>query len=158
MYRHGFELWEELVRVPLVVHVPGAEPSRVHVRRSAIDVVPTLLELAHVPIPDGHDENDFVSGVSLLPDVFLPKGEQAVPRDVLVDMPGGPYNDPRRSFIHGDLKLTISGGTHQELYDLASDPGERKNLFGTGAEKPILPVYDAAKARLREIRVTGPRK
>lgn len=158
MYRHGFELWEELVHVPLVVHVPGAPPSRVKVRRSAIDVVPTLLELAHAPIPSGDDPNDFVSGTSLLPDVFLAPGAKPAERDVLVDMPGGPYNDPRRSFIHGDLKLTISNGSHEELYDLAADPDERKNLWGTGAEKDIRLRYEAAKARLREIKVTGPRK
>ncbi|XXX75509.1 sulfatase-like hydrolase/transferase [Sorangium sp. So ce134] len=159
MFRHGFELWEELVRVPLVVHVPGAAPSRVSARRSLIDLAPTLLDLMRVPGPaEGAPATDFLSGVSLLPDVFRAPGEQAAARDVLIDMPAGPYNDARRSFIRGDLKLTISGGARFELYDLASDPEERKNLWGTPAAKEIEPHYAAARARLREIQVTGARK
>ncbi|WP_434043599.1 MULTISPECIES: sulfatase-like hydrolase/transferase [Sorangium] len=159
MYRHGFELWEELVRVPLLVHVPGATPSRVSARRSLIDLTPTLLDLMRVPGPgEGAPATDFLSGASLLPDVFLPPGEQAQARDVLIDMPAGPYNDARRSFIRGDMKLTISGGARFELYDLAGDPEERKNLWGTPAAKEIEPYYAAMRARLREIQVTGARK
>ncbi|WP_437966568.1 sulfatase-like hydrolase/transferase [Sorangium sp. So ce260] len=159
MFRHGFELWEELVRVPLLVHVPGAAPSRVPARRSLIDLAPTLLEVMRVPGPaEGAPATDFLSGASLLPDVLLAAGEQAAARDVLIDMPAGPYNDARRSFIRGDMKLTISGGARFELYDLASDPEERKNLWGTPAAKEIEPYYAAARARLREIHVTGARK
>ncbi|AUX37048.1 MULTISPECIES: sulfatase-like hydrolase/transferase [Sorangium] len=159
MFRHGFELWEELVRVPLLVHVPGAAPSRVSARRSLVDLAPTLLDLMRVPGPgEGAPATDFLSGVSLLPDVFLAPGGQAAARDVLIDMPAGPYNDARRSFIRGDLKLTISGGARFELYDLADDPEERKNLWGTPAAKEIEPHYAAARARLREIQVTGARK
>ncbi|WP_437754564.1 sulfatase-like hydrolase/transferase [Sorangium sp. So ce1389] len=159
MFRHGFELWEELVRVPLLVHVPGAAPSRVRARRSLIDLAPTLLDLMRVPGPaEGAPATDFLSGTSLLPDVFLAPGEQAAARDVLIDMPAGPYNDARRSFLRGDMKLTISGGARFELYDLASDPEERKNLWGTPAAKEIEPYYAATRARLREIQVTGARK
>ena len=158
MFRHGVELWEELVHVPLVVHVPSAKPSRVVARRSAIDLVPTLLSIAKIPIPQGGvDTNDFVSGQSLLPDVFPREGERPRERDILIDMPGGPYNDPRRAFIHGGMKLTV-GGPHFELYDLERDPLERKNLWGSEASTTIEPRFAEAKARLREIRVTGARK
>jgi arylsulfatase A-like enzyme len=156
MLRHGFELWEELVRVPLVVYVPSSQPSRVATRRSAIDVVPTILELAKAEPPSGAG-SDFVSGVSLVADTFL-DGKAAVLRDVIVDMPAGPYNEARRSFIHGDLKLTISGGTRFELYDLANDPDERRNLWRTDVGRAIEPIYAASKAKLREIKVTGKRK
>lgn len=163
MYRHGFEVWEELVRVPLVVHVPGAKPSRVAARRSLVDLAPTVLDLMRVegpPPPDPGDPNatDFLSGASLLPDVFLAPGAAAEARDVLVDMPAGPYNDARRALIHGDMKLTISNGVRFEAYDLAGDPEERKNLWGKPEAKEIEARYAAVKARLREIRVTGPRK
>ena len=157
MYRHGFELWEELVRVPLVVHVPGARPSRVSARRSAIDLVPTALELLSVPLPSG-DGNDFLSGASLLPDLFSDDPEAAPARDVFVDMPAGPYNDARRSLLHGDLKLTISGGARFELYDLGRDPEEKKDLWGEPAGKEMEARYAAMRARLREIQVTGQRK
>lgn len=158
MTRHGFELWEELVRVPLIVHVPGAPPSRVAARRGAVDLVPTALELMSVPLPSGSDPDDFLSGASLLADVFLAPGAAPAVRDVLVDMPAGPYNDARRSLIRGDLKLTVSNDVRFELYDLASDPEERRDLSSQPEGKEMKDYYAAVKARLREIRVTGPKK
>jgi arylsulfatase A-like enzyme len=157
MWRHGYELWEPLVHVPLLVYVPGAKPTRVPVRRSAIDLVPTILDLMGVPAPSGTDANDFLSGTSLLPDVLAPAGSKLAERDVLVDMPGGPYNDDRRALYHGDLKL-VTGGAHVELYDVAKDPGEENDLAEGAERQTIQPYYDAMKARLREIKVTGERK
>jgi arylsulfatase A-like enzyme len=159
MWRHGFELWEELVRVPLILKIPGLPPQHIATRRSAIDLVPTLLDLLGVPAPSGAG-SDFISGVSLVPDLLLPPGKSPEPRDLLIDMPAGPYNDSRRALIHGDLKLTVSNGTSYELYDLGKDPDERQNLWGSdGAPgKEIASYYDVAKARLHEIRVTGPKK
>ncbi len=158
MVRHGFELWEELVRVPLLVHVPGVAPARVTARRSAIDLTPTMLELMGIPRPSGVD-NDFVSGVSLLPDLVPVAGVAPEPRDVFIDMPAGPYNDARRALIHEDLKLISSGGTRVEIYDLARDAAERRDLGGDAEQvKQIQPYYEAMKARLREVKVTGDRK
>lgn len=157
MWRHGFELWEVLVRVPLVIYVPDIEPHRVEVRRSLIDLVPTILDLAGVerPATDGEaDSPDFLSGTSLVPDLFPEPGTEPAVRDILMDMPAGPYNGARRALIHGDLKLIVSRGTHQELYDLADDPGETRDLWPTRRGE-IEDAYAAAKARLREIVVTG---
>jgi arylsulfatase A-like enzyme len=157
MWRHGFELWEVLVRVPLVIHVPGVEPRRVSARRSLIDLVPTMLELMGTEVPESAaatESSDFVSGVSLVPDLFAAADTEPAARDILIDMPGGPYNEARRAFIHGDLKLIISRGAHKELYDLAADPEEAKDLWRT-RKGEIEDRYAAAKARLREIKVTG---
>ena len=44
-YRHAYEIWEALVRVPLMIHVPGAEPRRIEVPRGAIDLAPTMADL-----------------------------------------------------------------------------------------------------------------
>jgi arylsulfatase A-like enzyme len=164
MWRHGAELWEELVRVPLIFHVPGVAPGHVVARRSAVDFVPTVLEMMGVPGPEGTagaagtDANDFLSGTSFWKDVLRPGA--AEPRDVLVDMPDGPYNDPRRALIHGDKKLTISNGNRFEIYDLATDPEERNNLWEKGSPlyAEMEPFYAAAKARLHEVRVTGDKK
>jgi arylsulfatase A-like enzyme len=160
MHRHGVELWEPLVRVPLIVHVPSAKPSRVDTRRSLIDLVPTVLDLLRIDQPKAtNDSPDRLSGTSLLPDVFLPADKHADPRDIIIDMPAGPYNEARRSFIHGDLKLTISNNTAYELYDLVKDPAEATNLWAKPETRgDMADRYAAAKARLHEIRVVGPRK
>ena len=155
LIRHGFEVWEELVRVPLLVHVPGASPHRVKARRGAIDLVPTVLDLYRLTPSFGANAWDFVSGRSLLPDVYLGANAEPEDRDVLVDMPAGPNNDERRAFYHGDKKLYVSSGYAYQLFDLAADPGEKTDL--AESDKPALADmkarYDAFRATLREVRV-----
>jgi len=153
MWRHGVELWEVLVRVPLVVHVPGIEPKRIEARRSLIDLVPTVLDLMGQPQPSGEGD-DFVSGTSWVADWG---DAEPAKRDILIDMPGGPYNESRRAFIHGDLKLVISRGANKELFDLADDPGELKNLWAKRG-KEIEAHYALFKSKLREIVVKGKRR
>ncbi|HEU5075962.1 MAG TPA: sulfatase-like hydrolase/transferase, partial [Polyangiaceae bacterium] len=127
MIRHGFEVWEELVRVPFIVHVPGAEPRRVSQRRSIIDAVPTILELLKQPPATG-EGFDFVSGQSLVRDVLMPPGHQPEERIVFVDMAAGPNNAERQAFIEGDYKLIASSGRTLGLYNLKDDPGEKNDL------------------------------
>jgi choline-sulfatase len=160
MFRHGFEVWEPLVKVPLIVHVPGGSPRRVAERRSLIDLTPTVLELMKVQLPTNEDPaaTDFLSGVSLLPDILGDAPPR--PRDVLVDMPAGPYNDARRALFHGRFKLTVSGEARFDLYDLTDDPQENLNLADTDKQnlREMKERYAATKARLREVKVTGKRK
>jgi arylsulfatase A-like enzyme len=123
MIRHGFELWEELVRVPLVVYVPGLPAARVHARRSAIDLVPTILEIFGQPAPGG---DDFLRGTSWVAD--LGHGGEHSERPILVDMPQGPHNKQRRAFLSGKYKLISGDGRVLGLYDLDADPAEKQDL------------------------------
>jgi len=140
---HGRELWEPLVRVPLIVYVPGAEPRRIGAKRSHIDVVPTVLELMGLaPDSDLH-------GTSLVEDTRAAP-EEANERDVFIDMPAGPYNEMRRAVVTGPspgLKLIDFGGGRYELYDLAQDPHERTNLART--ERDRMRTAKEALARMR---------
>jgi arylsulfatase A-like enzyme len=154
LIRHGFEVWEELVRVPLLVHVPGAPPSRVKARRSLIDLAPTLLELLRLPEPQGASRFDFHSGRSLLADVYLAPGNSPEERPIFVDMPAGPNNDERRAFYHGSRKLYISSGASFQLFDLATDPGEKTDLSDDKAALAEMKRrYEEFKGTLREVRV-----
>jgi arylsulfatase A-like enzyme len=157
MIRHGFELWEELVRVPLLVRVPGAAPHRVAAPRSAIDVVPTILELLQKPLPEPGGA-DFLSGKSLLPDVYLPPGYTPVERPVFVDMAEGPFNAERRALIEGNSKLVMSGGRPLGLYDLAQDPAEKRDLSPDKARlEAAVERFRSFRRSLREVTVRPPR-
>jgi len=125
MIRHGFEIWEELMRVPLVVYVPGLPPRRVTVRRSLIDLAPTLLELLNVPAPSSPNE---LRGTSWLRDLEAAPGAELEQRPVLVDMPEGPNNKERRAFYLGPYKLMLSQSIVTGLYNLDKDPGEKEDL------------------------------
>ena len=126
LIRHGFEVWEELVRVPLIVHVPGMPARRVKARRSLIDVMPTVLEAFALSVPTSGAHA--MRGTSLFRDVLADKNAPLVERPVLVDMPKGPHNKERRAFYEGNMKLITSSGRVLGLYDLESDPGEKKDL------------------------------
>ncbi len=73
-YLHGFELFQNLVRVPLLFVVPGATPHHIDVARSAIDMAPTILDLFGLP-PEPTFE-----GKSLVQEIF---GAPSEPRDVI---------------------------------------------------------------------------
>jgi arylsulfatase A-like enzyme len=151
MIRHGFELWEELVRVPLIVKVPGVPARRVAARRSAIDVVPTLLDLFELPFV-ARGPTDFLSGQSLLPDLLRPAGTNDPERSVFIDMARGPYNAERQALIERDQKLTVSEGRVLGLYDLAADPGEKQDLAGDKARvAPLRQALGDFKAQLRPV-------
>lgn len=126
MIRHGFEVWEELVRVPLLIHVPGAEPKRVSERRSLVDVGKTIYDALSIELSE--DERAALSGTSLLSDVL--GDEKPVKRPVLVDMPEGPHNRERRAFYLDNHKLITTSGRVLGLYDLKNDPNEKKDLSG----------------------------
>jgi arylsulfatase A-like enzyme len=154
MYRHGFELWEALVRVPLIIYVPGAPPRRHDVRRGAIDLAPTLLSLFGVEALAGEQR---LSGESLLHDVFMPPSHVPEPRPVFIDMSAGPYNEERQALIEDDIKLITSSGRALGLYDLDQDPREEQDrlddaqLLGRARER-----FATFQSRLRLVRVKPP--
>jgi choline-sulfatase len=120
MTRHGFEVWDVLVHVPLMIKAPGSKPQRIDALRSTIDLPPTILEMLGVERPA------WMQGKSLVPELY---GAAPEARDVLVDLPRTSDNDRRRGFYHDKWKLYVYGDDFgYELYDLAADPGEKKDL------------------------------
>lgn len=125
MYKHAFELWEVLTRVPLIVCGPGIKTQRITERRSHIDIVPTLLDLMGQKVPDD------LLGKSLVPELTgaeAPKNREPIYLELTEDS----HNPPRRAIIRGDYKLIWSGPSDKfQLYNLKQDPGEEKDLAKT---------------------------
>lgn len=119
---HGRELWEDLVRVPFMVYVPGLAALRSSQPRSHIDLVPTLLDLLRIPQPPAGE----LQGRSLAPELL---GDAVRDRPVLMDLPQGPANGPRRALLQHGWKLVLSGDRHDQLYHVDDDPGELQNLI-----------------------------
>ncbi|HEY2408036.1 MAG TPA: sulfatase-like hydrolase/transferase [Polyangiaceae bacterium] len=151
MIRHGFELWEELVRVPLIVRIPGLPPRHIVPRRSAIDLAPTVVDLFGAPGPTGIG-SDFMSGVSLVKDLLAPLDAELDERPVFIDMAAGPNNGERQALISAGKKLAASGGRPLSLYDLNVDPGESKDLLDdTEIAAPMIAEFKAFRRKLHEV-------
>jgi arylsulfatase A-like enzyme len=152
-YQHGFEIWEPLVRVPLVFRVPGFRAHHVPVKRSAVDLVPTLLDLMGVAQPGP----GALSGESLVVDLAAAPAESYQERDVYLDMPEGPFTHMRRGILHGPtpgMKLIHFGGRQYQLYDLEADPDEMHDIAGTSDRlEPMVRALSAKRQTLSEIYV-----
>lgn len=120
MYKHAFELWEVLVRVPMLVFAPGARARAIAERRSHVDLAPTILELMGLAPPA-----DF-RGRSLVPELYGAAPESREP--ILCELPEDSHNPPRRAAIQGALKLIEFERGRKALYDLSRDPGEGTDL------------------------------
>jgi arylsulfatase A-like enzyme len=121
MYFHGQTLYDELLRVPLMIRVPGLKPRVVDQNVALLDLAPTLLDLVKAPRPPS------MHGRSLLP---LLLGEPLPPERIYAEMlPATSWNHNWRALVDGNWKLIqkLSENT-VELYDLSKDPTEQHNL------------------------------
>jgi choline-sulfatase len=143
MARHGFELWETLVHVPLMIVAPGAAPRRIDVPRSAVDLAPTILDLYGVA-PDPSFE-----GKSLVPEIY---GSASEARDIVVDLPMTSDNGRRRALIHGSEKLIcFDNDGYCKLFDVVKDPMERDPAVKGEEHRAMRERYLAFVKTLKEI-------
>ncbi len=151
MYDKRF-MHEPSIRVPLMIRYPREFPGGTVVDEMALnlDIAPTLLDLAGVPIPAK------MQGRSL---VKLAKHEETNWRkDWLYEYyeypasqrvrPNRGVRTERYKYIHYYL-----APEEFELYDLASDPGELRNLYGDPQHAALVKEMAARMVELR--RETG---
>ena len=127
--------YEESARTPLIVRHPyKIAPGTVNTDAlvGTIDLMPTILDLAGVPIPSGLDGRSFKAQC---------RGEENGDfRELFsVNMDGrmvrfGPYKYVRSEY---------DGETYEVLIDLDADPEEATNVFGR-------PGYESVSAQARQ--------
>ncbi len=142
---HGQTVYQEVLQVPLVIHTPGAVPAgRRPGRASLIDVVPTLLDLLGMPLPDGDASLDGVSLAGRL----TGSGRQA-PDDRTFLAHLDYIDGTGLSLTRGRHKLVLGKNPYRkELFDLAADPGERHNLLGRPEAGAVFSQLSGELARL----------
>jgi arylsulfatase A-like enzyme len=131
---HAICLYEEAVRVPLVLRWPGELPAgrTLEVPVGEVDLAPTLLELAGIPAESGAFQ-----GVSLADAL---RGSPSGPIDRPVFLLRRHYKNARadgvrvrgvqHAVVHDGWKLILDEGLGTaELYDLERDPEEKHNRY-----------------------------
>ena len=150
---HGHTLYEEMLRIPLIVKLPGQRRGGERISRfsRAIDVMPTVLEQLGA-VPGRHE----MEGRALLSETAA--GSASAP-PALSEALSRPFEaksirDARYKLIVGFEEKAVretgreeipAEGLVRELYDLMRDPRERANLL----EAPV-PPEQAARAEAME--------
>ena len=142
---HGWTLYDEQLRVPLVVLGSGAAVARVDEDPvGLVDVMPTLLEWFGASPPDG------VAGASFLSRIRADSNDGAS-RSYVAESCYGPERKMIR--FEGWKMIEHHGGESAgrvELYDLEADPGEKRDLADREQER-----VEQLRARLEDSRLEG---
>lgn len=118
-YYHGSSLYDEQVRVPLIIATPKTSPSRAAGPVSSVWLAPTLLRLVGVEVPLSMSSSTLVEALEA-------PGSWSPPLPVFGSVMR------HHMVVEKNLKLIAEPTLNlYELYDLNSDPGERVNLFDT---------------------------
>jgi arylsulfatase A-like enzyme len=165
LFSHGNSLFEETIRVPLLVRLPGAsQPVRVAEPVSLAGVAAALLSHLRLPVPQSFQ----VAPVPLTP----PTEPQFVYSEVFKEDRHF-FLLHRQAVIGRTSKLLVTADHQQTFFDLGADPGEVQALAAppfaaalraalppllddpTGAPAPArVPIDDTTRDRLRALGYT----
>ena len=121
-------IWEQTLRIPFIIRAPGVEAGAISEQPvSLIDVYPSLVDLAGLPIPK------FLDGKSVGPQLEDPAAE----RDPAISI----YGEGNTSIRTKDWRYIRYEDDSEELYDHKKDPDEWSNLADN-------PEHAAIKERL----------
>lgn len=122
---HGIFLYAPTIHVPLIIKVPGRAPSKIGFQVELVDVLPTALQAAGVPVPKS------LQGISLLPIIQnVSQRPKDRPAYAETDYPHRAYGwSALRSLRTG--KYLFIDAPRKELYDQATDGAEAHDLSST---------------------------
>lgn len=124
-FKQTFYEWS--ARVPLIVSQPGSyAPRRVAANVSLVDLLPTLLDVAWDGKPPA--PMDRLDGRSLVP--LLTGKDTGADRGVISEYSSEGVCAASRMLREGHYKYVYTRGLAPMMFDLASDPGELKDLAG----------------------------
>lgn len=129
---HGFWVWDEVLRIPLIVAGPGVPPGAHPVEVVGLqDIVPTILDLLGQPVPVGID------GRSLQP--LWTGAPRAETFHYAETAPGG-----LRAISSSRFKIHRESAKESDIaFDLSLDPREKTPI--PLADWPDLPAPDGAE-------------
>jgi arylsulfatase A-like enzyme len=130
LHHRKSKLWEGGIRVPMILRWPGRLPAGKTSGQVAItmDLTASIVAAAEAALPAGHR----LDGINILPTLA---GESPIVERQLFWRIARPERQ-QKAVRSGRWKL-LRDGNHHLLFDLAQDPGERRDL---AAERPELVV------------------
>ncbi len=124
---HGSSLYEEQLRIPLIISIPGVPPHVVDGQVELFDVTPTVLNLLDISVPVR------MRGTDLGPWLATPPAPAARLPPAFAEL-----EDKRMVSVAGEKLICEMRLGFCAYYDLTSDPHERHNL---AEERPERVAY-----------------
>ena len=155
LLEHGLEgknlFFEASVHIPLLMKFPNrVRPAGYKDLVETVDVLPTLLDFAGIPIPGNcqgrslalltgggtYEAREAVFAENIIPEVITGGGLEMpyVPGQGV----GGIRHPDSKMVRTGRWKLNYYPGNGGELYDLSNDPGETRNLYAEAAHARVV--------------------
>ena len=145
---HGLTLYDEQIHIPFLIKwakgMPSAPASSVNELARALDVAPTLIAATGTEIPAS------MQGIDLMQD-----GSSRDIKDKEVYSEEDHEGNVLWSLRTKTMKLIQSnagnprGLAETELYDMSADPGESKNLAGSGFDADMTTLATRAEYQLK---------
>lgn len=140
VYKHSSQLYNEQMRVPLIIHLPGAAPRSISDYVSTVDLSPTILNAVGLDYPQD------CSGVSLVPmmrgqpfvhpPIYGEQTTQEVSPFVRPEQNVDPELKKYMVITQDGFKLIYNRDYYSfELFDLKNDPAEIRNLYDRTPER-----------------------
>ena len=126
---HNTKLYNELLHVPLLLKLPGSVATSVGDRKvSLIDLLPTLCEAAGLPPEEAFKGRSLVASAEETPIFSETLSDSRIPWVGIRSAATRP-NQAKIACQFRGWKYVVDRSTGtEELYDLASDPGELTSL------------------------------
>jgi arylsulfatase A-like enzyme len=152
---HGRRIYQTGLRVPMLINGPDIEPGRTDLPARGVDIAPTLLGFAGLPVPEAMRGRDLLNDPPLADRArVMETYGGAVPNLKFTKalMAGKPPQ--RQTVIHNGWKF-ILGGPKEELFHLSEDPLETKDLFDTNPDiaadlRELIAKWDESTTRNME--------
>jgi arylsulfatase A-like enzyme len=141
LMHHSYCLYEELIRVPLLMKLPGGGGEERDALVSLVDIFSTVLEVLEIEAPSLREQSQGISLVrdhqdEFRPFVFAecerPKNEFA---ETYPDFDFSVYDRQLLAIRSHQHKYIWTSDGRDELYDIQKDPCEQRNLIHEEKEK-----------------------
>jgi arylsulfatase A-like enzyme len=119
-FEHGHSMYDEVLRVPLLVLGPGVAARRFDTPVSVMDLFPTILEALELEIPPA------TAGRSLWPMLVGAQSEIAEDRPLIAE--AILHGSPQRALVRWPWKVVVGASEKPRLFNLADDPTEKIDL------------------------------
>jgi len=127
---HGHTLYEEEIRIPLILFANGLKGRFEDVPVIAADMAPTIVDLAGYAVAPAYDDPQM--GISLVPLILRNEKKRYLQRDIV-----GRASFKQRYFLYHNWQWKLVYFAELDLlqlFNVVTDPGEKNNLLNEEPE------------------------